>query len=203
MINVAVGDVAIEYEGHEYILRPSFYSMQRIGSPEEIKDVAEWCRSAMIRNDSGTMITMSELSACWHVLSSCCVEVIPESLYGYYDSDESGRVYFVDGDDTVHNLVVIANHLITNGINGKPSAYMMRKSRTANNKLELFDPLDFVASAMVHLGISNESAWKMTMIELQRAIETKYPQDKKQADSMMTASELRELKTKLKGRNHG
>ena len=31
MINVAIGDAAIEFEGREYILRPSFYSMQRIG----------------------------------------------------------------------------------------------------------------------------------------------------------------------------
>lgn len=199
MLNVAIGDAAIEFEGREYILRPSFYSMQRIGSPEEIQDVAEWCFSASQRIAAGQMLIRDELYACLHVLQSCCDSDIPHELFGYYDVDGDGWV-FVEGIEPVNNLVILANLMLNNGMNGKPSAFMMRRAKTSKVKPSLFDPLEFVSSAVCHLGISFDDAWKLTMIQLQRAIENKFPEDKKKADSMMTAEELRALKSKVKGR---
>ena len=199
MINVAIGDAAIEFEGREYILRPSFYSMQRIGSPEEIQDVAEWCFSASQRIAAGQMLIRDELYACLHVLQSCCDLDIPHELFGYYDADDDEWV-FVEGIEPVNNLVILANLMLNNGMNGKPSAFMMRRAKTSKTKASLFDPLEFVSSAVCHLGLSFDDAWKLTMIQLQRAIENKFPEDKKKADSMMTAEELRALKSKVKGR---
>jgi len=199
MLNVAIGDAAIEFEGREYILRPSFYSMQRIGSPEEIQDVAEWCFSASQRIAAGQMLIRDELYACLHVLQSCCDLDIPHELFGYYDTDEDEWV-FVEGIEPVSNLVILANLMLNNGMNGKPSAFMMRRAKTSKTKASLFDPLEFVSSAVCHLGLSFDDAWKLTMIQLQRAIENKFPEDKKKADSMMTAAELLALKAKIKGR---
>lgn len=202
MINVAIGDAAIEFEGREYILRPSFYSMQRIGSPEEIKDTAEWCLSASQRIAAGQMLIRDELYACLHVLQSCCDLDIPHELFGYYDVDEINEKewLFVEGAAPVENLVILANLMLNNGMNGKPSAFMMRRAKTNKAKPSLFDPLEFVSSAVCHLGLSFDDAWKLTMIQLQRAIENKFPEDKKKADSMMTAAELLALKAKIKGR---
>lgn len=199
MLNVAIGDAAIEFEGREYILRPSFYSMQRIGSPEEIKDAAEWCFSASQRIAAGQMLIRDELYACLHVLQSCCDLDIPHELFGYYDTDEDEWV-FVEGIEPVSNLVILANLMLNNGMNGKPSAFMMRRAKASKVNPSLFDPLEFVSSAVCHLGLSFDDAWKLTMIQLQRAIENKFPEDKKKADSMMTAEELRALKSKVKGR---
>lgn len=199
MINVAIGDAAIEFEGREYILRPSFYSMQRIGSPEEIKDIAEWCFSASQRIAAGQMLIRDELYACLHVLQSCCDLDIPHELFGYYDTDEDEWV-FVEGIEPVSNLVILANLMLNNGMNGKPSAFMMRRAKTSKVNPSLFDPLEFVSSAVCHLGLSFDDAWKLTMIQLQRAIENKFPEDKKKADSMMTAADLLALKAKIKGR---
>lgn len=199
MLNVAIGDAAIEFEGREYILRPSFYSMQRIGSPEEIQDVAEWCFSASQRIAAGQMLIRDELYACLHVLQSCCDLDIPHELFGYYDTDEDEWV-FAEGIEPVNNLVILANLMLNNGMNGKPSAFMMRRAKTSKTKASLFDPLEFVSSAVCHLGLSFDDAWKLTMIQLQRAIENKFPEDKKKADSMMTAAELLALKAKIKGR---
>lgn len=199
MLNVAIGDAAIEFEGREYILRPSFYSMQRIGSPEEIKDTAEWCFSASQRIAAGQMLIRDELYACLHALQSCCDLDIPHELFGYYDTDEDEWV-FVEGIEPVSNLVILANLMLNNGMNGKPSAFMMRRAKTSKVNPSLFDPLEFVSSAVCHLGLSFDDAWKLTMIQLQRAIENKFPEDKKKADSMMTAEELRALKSKVKGR---
>lgn len=199
MINVAIGDAAIEFEGREYILRPSFYSMQRIGSPEEIKDTAEWCFSASQRIAAGQMLIRDELYACLHVLQSCCDLDIPHELFGYYDTDDDDWV-FVEGIEPVNNLVILANLMLNNGMNGKPSAFMMRRAKTSKVKQSLFDPLEFVSSAVCHLGLSFDDAWNLTMIQLQRAIENKFPEDKKKAESMMTAEELRALKSKVKGR---
>lgn len=199
MLNVAIGDAAIEFEGREYILRPSFYSMQRIGSPEEIKDAAEWCFSASQRIAAGQMLIRDELYACLHVLQSCCDLDIPHELFGYYDTDEDEWV-FVEGVAPVESLVTLANLMLNNGMNGKPSAFMMRRAKTNKVKSSLFDPLEFVSSAVCHLGLSFDDAWKLTMIQLQRAIENKFPEDKKKADSMMTAAELLALKAKIKGR---
>lgn len=201
MINVAIGDAAIEFEGREYILRPSFYSMQRIGSPEEIKDTAEWCFSASQRIAAGQMLIRDELYACLHVLQSCCDLDIPHELFGYYDTDGDDWV-FVEGIEPVNNLVILANLMLNNGMNGKPSAFMMRRAKTSKVKQSLFDPLEFVSSAVCHLGLSFDDAWKLTMIQLQRAIENKFPEDKKKADSMMTAAELLALKAKIKGRKN-
>ena len=199
MINVAIGDAAIEFEGLEYILRPSFYSVQRIGSPEEIKDVAEWCFSASQRIAAGQMLIRDELYACLHVLQSCCDLDIPHELFGYYDTDEDEWV-FIEGAAPVENLVTLANLMLNNGMNGKPSAFMMRRAKTNKVKSSIFDPLEFVSSAVCHLGLSFDDAWNLTMIQLQRAIENKFPEDKKKADSMMTAAELLALKAKIKGR---
>lgn len=203
MINVAVGDVAIEFEGHEYILRPSFYSMQRIGSPEEIKDVFEWCVSASVRIEHGQLLNRDELSACWHVLSSCCDEDIPAELFGYHDLDDAGNLVFIEGAEPVDRLIILANHLLVMGINGKPKPYMMRtRGGKKKNENVLFDPLEFVSAAVAQLDMSFDDAWKLRMVEFQRAIENKFPECQKKKESMMTADELRALKAKVKGRKN-
>lgn len=198
MINVAIGDAAIEYEGREYILRPSFYAMQRIGSPEEIKEIAELCYSALARKQAGFNNNHYEINACYHVLTSCGGDDIPVELYGYFDDNGEGMPVFIEGVEPVGKMIVIANHLISKGMNGNPSAYMMRRGRSSGAKLELFNPIDYVSSAVSHLGLSFNDAWTMTMIELQRAIESKFPQSEKQKQSMMNADELRDLKKKIK-----
>ncbi|MGL6010326.1 MAG: DUF6246 family protein, partial [Shewanella oncorhynchi] len=134
-----------------------------------------------------------------HVLQSCCDLDIPHELFGYYDTDDDDWV-FVEGIEPVNNMVILANLMLNNGMNGKPSAFMMRRAKTSKVKQSLFDPLEFVSSAVCHLGLSFDDAWKLTMIQLQRAIENKFPEDKKKAESMMTAEELRALKSKVKGR---
>lgn len=200
MPNVAIGDAAIEYGGREFILRPSFFSMQRLGSPQDIKDVTDCCYSALARHQSGAMVNHYELNACWHVITCCGGDEIPHDLFGCYDTDENGNLVFTHGAEPYGRLILLANHLLTMGIRGKPSAYMMRRARTAKQSADLFDPLEFVASAMNHLGLSTDEAWRLTMVELQRAIESKFPQDQKQKESMMSADELRALKAKIKGR---
>lgn len=204
MINVAVGDAAIEFEGREYILRPSFYAMQRIGSPEEIKDVFEWCVSASVRIEHGLLLSRDELSACWHVLSSCCDEDIPINLFGYHDANDDGILLFIEGAEPVYRLAILANHLLKFGINGKPSKYMERKSKSAKGDRSTgFDPIEFVSAAVTNLNMPFYDAWNLHMIEFQRAMDNIMPdEDKRKSAAVMTEAELIALEERCGGVNN-
>lgn len=204
MLNLSIGDAALEWrrseneEGVNFEFHPSFFSMQRIGEPEDIKFVSDTVYSAANSYSLTGAISWREFNACVDVLQSCCDDDLPHEMTGYYT--ESGE--FVQGAIDVHDLIVMAIHMLKFGIHGEPSKRMRALSRKdkPRDAVTLFNPVDFVTSAMAHLGISRDDAWNMTMIEFQKAMEAKFPpseKERKKEASLMSREDLRELKQRV------
>jgi len=196
MINTSIGDACIEWGDEKFCFHPSFFSMQRLGEPKDIEDCAELALSGYYRARDLGVMTRSEFWTCLHILGCCETNEreISEEIYGYYD--ENG--VFHAGSEPVVNLGVIAWHLVNIGINGEPSERMKKlaKIRKKDTEREPFNPIEYVASAVAHLGMNQSDAWQLTMIEFQRAMESKFPpsqEDQKRLDSMMTPEESKAL----------
>lgn len=203
MLNLSIGDAALEWrqseesEGVEFQFHPSFFSMQRIGEPEDIKYVSDMVFSAATNYSLTGAVYRREFNACVDVLQSCCDDDLPHELTGYYD--EEGQ--YQEGAIELHDLIVMATHFLKFGVHGQPSRRMKSLSKFKKpQEVTLFDPVDFVTSAMAHLGVSRDDAWNMTMIEFQKAMESKYPPSEKQRKkeaSLMSRDDLRDLKARV------
>jgi len=195
MINVTIGDVEIKWGDEVYQLHPSFFSMQRLGTPKELMLTAEFCITGLVNFERGLNVLKAEISSCMEMISACCDSNMPDELLGYFDENGS----YIEGAIIMNDLLVLANHLVKYGINGEPSQYMIRRAQKHNKGQQTdFDPLAFVYSAIVHLGVSREEAWRMNMLEYQRAMEAKFPPDDKEKAPSMTNSDLTALKKRLK-----
>jgi hypothetical protein len=196
MANTAVGEVAIYVDGQEYTLRPSFAAMQELGTPDDIQAKLSKCMAAL----HAEHVTVWDLAACYSVIAACGGADIPDSWVGTIAFDDNEKAYWTEGHDPHASLIVIANHLLSYGIAGKPSRARLRKAANAkpSDSKALFDPLEYVGAAIAHLGLNKDDAWNLTMVEFQRAIDAKYPpEDPKKEQSYMSADELRNLKRKV------
>lgn len=204
MLNLAIGDAALEWrrseneEGVNFEFHPSFFSMQRIGEPEDIKYVSDMVYQASTNYSLTGRVYRREFNACVDAIQSCCDDLLPHELTGFYD--EEG--HYQEGAIELHDLIVMAIHMLKFGIHGEPSRRMKALSRKEEIKPEksLFNPIDFVMSAVAHLGISRDDAWQMTMLEFQKAMESKFPpteKERKKEASLMSREDLRALKQRV------
>lgn len=158
MILADIGEVGIEHEGASYILRPSLFSMSKLGSPREIvelfKIIAEGCERRAYRD------------YCIHVIW-CCTDEDISHLTGYNDVDG-----FVQGVMSNGELMILAQHLMLHGIVGNKK---LSRRQTNDSYSEEFHAVDYVSIAMAHLGVSERDAWNMTMTSLVSAMAAKYP----------------------------
>lgn len=201
MANIAIGEAAIYVDGQEVILRPSFANMQKIGTPEEIKETLWDCFNALQKQQAGLELHYSDILPCSIVFDACGGDLIDSKVFGQLSVSDD-KIEWIAGVEPIDNLIVMANHLLSWGINGKPSKGRLRKAANEKDGKEyLFDPLEFVGAAVAHLGMSTEDAWNLTMVEFQRIMDSKYPPiDPKKEKHYMTADELRELKQRV-GKN--
>lgn len=195
MANTAVGEVAIYVDGQEYTLRPSFAAMQELGTPEEIEARLIKCMDTL----KSEYVSTWDLAACYAVIDACGGSAIPDSWVGNIQIDGE-RATWTEGTEPPSAMVIVANHLLSFGIMGKPNKARLRKAASAKPSASksLFDPLEYVGTAIAHLGLNRDDAWNLTMVEFQRAIDAKYPpEDQKKEQSYMSADELRALKRKV------
>ena len=167
--NTSIGEVVISLEdGREFLLRPSFYALNKIGSPQEIEETIDACVDAL----SNTSKKPDWYFSVMRVLHCCLVGNASDAfdLFGYLDED----LTFIKGKVHITQCIILANNLLKWGVLGNPGK---RAKKSSGGKKELFDPQQFVGSAIAHLGLSKNDAWDLTMTEFQRAIEAKYPDD--------------------------
>jgi hypothetical protein len=202
MANIAIGEAAIYVDGQEVILRPSFANMQKIGSPEEIKEILWDCFNSLQKQQAGLELHYSDILPCSIVFDACGGDEIESRIFGQMSAPDADKLEWIAGIEPIDNLIVMANHLLSWGINGKPSKGRLRKAANEKDGKEyLFDPLEFVGAAVAHLGMNTADAWNLTMVEFQRIMDSKYPPiDPKKEKHYMTADELRELKQRV-GKN--
>ncbi len=178
MTNTLIGEIGIDTKAGSYNFRPSFYNLAQIGTPEEIVNLFNKIQSG----------NRSSLVTCHNIIESCCVEK-PDADSGLDELlgmwlDNGGHIDWLDGELPISDTFVIAITLLKSGLIGKPNL-ITGKGKASKE----WDASEYVGAAVAHLNLSTSDAWNMTMIEFQRAIESKFPDAGDKKDDYPTAEE--------------
>lgn len=197
----AIGEVGIETGGRSYLLRPSLFSMTRIGSPSEIVEAF-----ALLTGPEPTPIhpfVLPNLVKNWrrdrfrmalNVLNACSPDDLTPLIGGMtaYNRYSPGLM-------PIDDIVAVARSLMIHGVTGVSKPESAANARPEDYSAE-FKACDFVAAAMAHLGASESAAWAMTMTSFTAAMRAKYPPDPNtvNAPKPHTASEYDATMARLK-----
>lgn len=171
-----IGEVGVEVEGRAYRFRPSFYAMSQLGTPEEVVEAYVHLHGAprltgLEMWDNPILRRWARDRIRW-ALTVCiaCAEGDAAQLVGGI----SERMGFISGAIPVDNVVAIARTLIRHGVVGDVDSRESRLGTKADYSSR-FDAKGFAASAMAHLGASEEEAWNMTTTSYLAAMRSKFP----------------------------
>jgi hypothetical protein len=120
-------------------------------------------------------------------------------LIGYFDEDGPQ-----DGAMPESELVGLAIHLMKHGIIGKSSP-----GEGDGQYCDSFDAAEYIAMAVVHLGLSRAEASQLTMTELHYMLEAKFPKNKggdfnpSAAEYEAAMREADELLARVAGKQNG
>lgn len=192
-----IGECLISTQAADYMFRPSFANMMRIGEPQEIvqafydlhsDEVTPLVERAVaayghvpawliehIRNCNygkrALMAAFTVMEACSECdISSLIGEFRPAKAKGKPFKRRTGQM----GD---FEILLIAQSLITHGIIGKAKVRQLQRHESSQGTSE-FSAFEYISAARNHFGISREEAERLTMTEFQHMLNAKYP-DKK------------------------
>lgn len=166
-IRTAIGEMGIqEPNGREIVLRPSLYAMTQLGEPDEIVRVlANVC--GVPANEQGARLQRLDAMS---VIAACTSEDV-RHLTGYHDGQK-----LVPGLMEPMVMIVLARRLLRHGITGTlPEQPREPGAGGGPQYVDHFDARGYVATAMAHLGVSENDAWDLTMTGLIGAMRSKYP----------------------------
>lgn len=172
------GELSVGTSARDYLFRPSFSAMASLGSPAEIVELYGLLHSSPVINpyfpvESYRRWERQVISASIDVLVACCDEDIT-ALTGHVGSKYGS---WVQGAIPAQDMPHLARSLMKYGITG--NIKLRGKPKTEDYSAE-FHAKDFVASAIAHLGLSENEAWNMTMTTFAAAMRAKFgdPEEK-------------------------
>lgn len=198
----AIGEVGIEVEGRSYLLRPSLFSMTRIGSPAEIIEAFVLLTGSepvpvhpFLLPDLVKNWRRDRFRAALNVLHACSDQDLTPVVGAMTAYNRYGS-----GAMSLHDVVAVARSLILHGVVGaaKPDP---TRTPSADDYMTEFKAADYAAAAIAHLGASEADAWQMTMTSFSGAMRAKYPPQPKAAGADAkphTASEYDATMARLK-----
>lgn len=178
--------------GKDYLLRPSFEAMARIGTPEEIvqtyatihgNDVAQlidMCADNLMHfpdwlTPSFYRATEKLLSTCMIVLQACCEDDLTPMI-GEWKGWRHCVVYR-PGQMPKNDIIVLAQYLMQHGVVGKAKVRQLQRHETGERTTE-FKAFDYISAARSHFGMNRIEASQLTMTEFQMLLAAKYPDQK-------------------------
>lgn len=190
-----IGEISVSDSregGKDYLLRPSFEAMTRIGTPEEIvqayaiihgievSQLTEACASTFGRfpewlSPSFNRAAEKLLSTCMQVLQACCDEDLT-SMIGEWKGWRHCVVYR-PGKMPKNDIIVLAQHLMQHGIVGKAKVRQLQRHETGERTTE-FKAFDYISAARSHFGMNRAEASQLTMTEFILLLNAKYPNQK-------------------------
>lgn len=182
MIITEIGEVGLEFNGQQFMLRPSLYAMTQIGDPQEIVRVY-----ASVMN----VEPHPEQLADSLVAIYACADEDLSALFGGHDVDEKGKVYFKTGAATQQEAIILARSLLLHGVVGALPPEK-RATPTAGSYTKEFDARQHASIVVAHLGVSSKEAWQMTMTEIVGAMRAKFPPPKGPGGNAPTREEMEE-----------
>lgn len=169
---IEAGELAVSTADKDWLFRPSFAAMASLGSPKEIVELYALLHSAPEINpiypvSSYRRWERSVLGAAYDVLAACCADDVTP-LIGHIGSRYGS---YVPGSMPVEHMPPLARSLMKHGITGNIKLRGKPKSEDYSTE---FNAKDFVATAMAHLGLSEDEAWRMTMTTFAAAMRAKF-----------------------------
>ena len=177
MPRLSVGEFSIHLNGREYLFRPSFSALDKIGSPEDITNAFVKAQLASPENPN-----LYDIINAIIVLSACYVGNDDiHNLIGFIGEGKNGKSKFHYKHVPANDLIVLAKKLMIDGVYGKPK----RKAEKAKSDDESadFNPLEFVSFAAKYFSMSMSEAWDLTMIEYQHRYAMEFPPEKEEGIS--------------------
>lgn len=190
-----IGEIGISDSregGKDYLLRPSFEAMTRIGEPHEIVEIyadihgreaqtliaacadafggfPHWMGPAM-RRVSDRLLTRA-----MDVLQACSDEDLTP-IVGEWD-EVDGKLSYAPGLMPQSDIVIFAQHLLQHGVTGKAKTRKLQRYESSGGTTE-FNAIEYINAARIHFSISLDEARLLTMTEFQALLSEKYPDQK-------------------------
>ncbi|CBJ80357.1 putative Gp17 [Xenorhabdus bovienii str. Jollieti] len=189
-----IGEIVISTDKRDFLLYPSFSSMTRIGTPQQIvgaytllngAETQELINRAVIAY--GTLpdwliklmrkpIGRKILSTAIMVIQACCDEDADE-LIGEWRPGRRGLVYR-PGRMPVNDIIVVATELITHGVIGKVEIRRLQRHEGTEAYSDQFKAIEYISAARTHFNMTREEAERLTMTEFQMMLKAKFPDEK-------------------------
>lgn len=190
-----IGEIGISDSregGKDFLLRPSFAAMARLGEPDEIVRIygtvngsdtqqllvactgALKCVPAWV-SPSFNLLSERLLSAAMHVMQACCEEDLT-AIIGEWKG-WSRYVVYRPGMMPRNDIVVIAQQLMQHGVIGKAKVRRLQRHESGETTSE-FRAFDYISAARSHFGMRRDEAAALTMTEFQLLLAAKYPDQK-------------------------
>ena len=173
-IITSIGHVGIKTPVAHFKLIPSLARIATLTAPTEIY-------TSLIHPDTDRE---SRLNAAYSVILACTNDDRIKPFLGRQMIGKprmrNGIVTKTYSDVFVSDVhaVAIAESLLFHGMIGEVK--VRPQADTESSYTNVFDPLEWVAALVAHLGISEKSAWSMTMTSALSALKAKFPPSEKQ-----------------------
>lgn len=195
MALLEIGEIAVSDSregGKDYLLRPSFEAMTRIGTPEdivstyasihgsEVSKIIDLCSGTLGRFPSWLSphfhrIAEKLLSSSMQILQACCDDDLTPMIGEW--KGWSRYVVYRPGQMPKNDIIVIAQHLLQHGVVGKAKVRRLQRHESGETTTE-FRAFDYISAARAHFGMNREEASQLTMTEFQLLLAQKYPDQK-------------------------
>ncbi|WP_154952874.1 DUF6246 family protein [Klebsiella grimontii] len=178
--------------GKDYLLRPSFEAMSRLGDPEEIvkiyaeingSDVQKLfcdCMEAFSGIPGWMMSVLNNLSdkilsSSMLVLQACCEDDLTGAIGEWCEIE--GKMAYLPGIMPKEDIVTLAKELMLHGIIGNAKVRRLQRHEAKETTTE-FLAAEYIVSAQTHFSMSLSEASKLTMTAFQLLLAAKYPNQK-------------------------
>lgn len=192
-----IGECVISLGEEDYLFRPSFINMSKIGSPQEIvQKVADLHNSEIQELMSAMWESTGSLpgwfmrylnnsnparrafSAAVDILQACCDDDV-SLLVGDVVPSKTGKRSFIwkQGSMSLQDMLLVASSLITHGVIGKAKVRQLQRNESKGTTSE-FKAVDYINAARNHFAITRSEAENLTMTEFILLLNQKYPEQK-------------------------
>lgn len=192
-----IGECQISTKTHDYLFRPSFAAMTRIGSPEDIVrtfydihhdagtpllsraheaygSIPSW----LITHVNQAQFSAKAISAAINTIQACCDDDCSELTGEMVPSRaRHGSLVWRPGSLSFSEILRVAGTLIAHGVIGKATVKRLQKDE-GQSSTSGFKAIEYINSARTHFGMTREEAERLTMTEFVMLINAKYPPEK-------------------------
>ncbi|MFC1015262.1 DUF6246 family protein [Pasteurella multocida] len=194
--NKSTGEFSLSFNNKEYIFKPSFKNIAKIGTPTDIVNVysvlfgkevtfllneslkANKDVQAYALNIAFSPVLGRKVLSCALTILNACNDSDLSGIFGYYKPSNKGIVYRIGAVNT-KDVIALSKHLALHGIIGNID--LKTKENKRSEYTSEFDVEEYISAARCHFGLSRADAENLTMTEFQMLIKSKYPEQQKKS----------------------